>query len=208
MRERWECVRNFGVQTGKESMECWDTHVGKHPWSIGMFQGQGKKCWAGPQIWVSPPNPRCLWSRPGELCQGDKGAKVTPPGLLPALGDATSALLELHLEQLFPPGALESQAQEGKAAGMGWGGWHRCGFAGVRVVDFGADDARPHSGKASQCLQSSGNHPEGFFLPVCCCGALKRRGKSGKSQTPSMVVWMNHKMLQSLLLFMQGSLKE
>lgn len=120
MRERWECVRNFGVQTGKEPMECWDTHVGKHPWSIGMFQGQGKKCWAGPQIWVSPPNPRCLWSRPGELCQGDKGAKVTPPGLLPALGDATSALLELHLEQLFPPGALESQPRREKL--LGWDG--------------------------------------------------------------------------------------
>lgn len=37
---------------------------------------------------------------------------------------------------------------------------------------------------------------------------LEQKRESWESQTPSKLLWMNHEMLQSLLLFMQGSLKE
>lgn len=194
-------------------MECWDTHVGKHPWNIGMPEvpGTGESAGQVPKFGCHPPNPRCFWSSaPSWGALNDcKSAKVTPAGLLPALGDATSALLELDQEQLFPPRALESQPRREKL--LGWDG-----VSGTDVALLGSGcskrwilDACP---KIPSVSRTVGIILKDFssLLPsqFAAVGPSKERGKSGKSQTPSMVAWMNHKMLQSLLLYMQGSLKE
>lgn len=185
----------LGYTRGETSMEHWDV------------PGTGEKVLGrSPNLGVTPKSPLPLEPSWGawHSCQGDKGAKVTPPGLLPALGDATSALLELHLEQLLPPGALESQPRREKLLG-----WDGVGGTDVALLGSGWWILELMMLVHTQGKLLSVSRAVGIILKdFCCCGALKRRGKSGKSQTPSMVVWMNHKMLQSLLLFMQGSLKE
>lgn len=147
---------------------------------------------------VTPPNPRWLWSSAplgavvGSFaqpwCKGDTSGAA--PSALPAWNWIGSSL-EL----------LESQHRREKL--LGWDG-----VSGVRgtdvallgsgrlkrgcLVEFGAADAQGRFPSVSRVV--------GTILKdissACCCGAFKRRGKSRKSQTP-MLLWVNHKMLQS-----------
>lgn len=170
------CARRVGVC--KESRDAGGQSA-RGMFRCLRFPGWGRR-WEGPRG-VTPksplsPEPSCS---PGELCTA-AGVKVMCPVLLPGLGDAKGALLAWSWIRIFLPGALESQLRReelqgwGGVSALGWGDGTAVALLGSGcvkrgcLVDFGAGDARARSGKASRCLQSGGNHPEGYSLPLPC----------------------------------------